>query len=39
LRRVLADVFDRSIADLRTIDVKSIAYDTRDVMLSLPFQK
>lgn len=38
LRRVLADVFDRSIADLRTIDVKSIAYDTRDVMLTLPFQ-
>ncbi len=38
LRRVLADVFDRSIADLRTIDVKSIAYDTREVMLTLPFQ-
>lgn len=38
LRRVLADVFDRSIADLRTIDVKSIAYDTRDVLLTLPFQ-
>jgi predicted unusual protein kinase regulating ubiquinone biosynthesis (AarF/ABC1/UbiB family) len=36
--RVLAEVFDRSVRELRDIDVVALSYELRDVFLALPFQ-
>lgn len=38
IARVLEEVFDRSVVELRDIDVVSLSYELRDVFLALPFQ-
>ena len=38
IARVLDEVFDRSIADYKTIDFVALSYDLRGIFLTLPFQ-